>query len=508
MVESRVAGVLCQRMSPLVRLRTLVSAWRAAQAEQVREPGLREPGLRAPGPGESGQGVSDVSRRTARARRALGTGEARALLEECVSLGIIDAIDHRVLLGHLADAAREELLERRGCPPACDGVEEVEVGGEPVSLGTIAVEASRWTERPRREAALARVAERARRWREAHEEADATAARVLARGPAAEDEPALADVIDAFLAATDDATHEALARSQHALGTGATRASVPDRLAAFARTLRASALDALFSPERRMLRLGRALAPLGADATVASRLRVETSTELRAHGRLRLLSPPTRVVLGVAQPELGLASELAAIELFGRGMAYARCSPALGEEHRAVPDAHVPGLVGALLVMVLGEPLFLSRVLGLEARAAAAAAAVATYLGLVRARLDGARAQVRLGGVDVGGEEAHALVRRCLALPSELPLGMLLASASPSPELALYARSRALAPAVFLALRERFDEDFYRNPRAGEVLGGAMARGARLTRAAWCAELGASGDPAAAARSLVRERLR
>ena len=60
---------------------------------------------------------------------------------------------------------------------------------------------------------------------------------------------------------------------------------------------------------------------------------------------------------------------------------------------------------------------------------------------------------------------------------------------------------------MFLALRERHDEAFFRNPRTADTPGGAMARGARLSRRAWCAELGASGDAAEAARPLARERL-
>lgn len=492
MVRLNVAGVWSSRMSPLVRLRTLVMAWRTAQAERVRARWAGEP---------------DAPARVARARKALGTGEARALLDECVSLRIVDEADQRALLVHLADAAREELLERRDCPGTFVIEDEVEVGGEPLSLGAIALEASRWTERARLEAAAARVTERARRWREAHEEADAIAARVLSRGPGAEKEPALDELLEAFLRATDDAAAEALARSQHALGASATRATVPERLGATARALRAAPLDALFAREGRIARLGRALAPLGADASVASRLRVDTSSSLDVRGEVLLVAPPTRVVLGASPIELGLGSELDALELFGRAMSYARTSAALADEQRVLPQAHVPGLVASTFGLFLGATVFLSRALGLDERAAAATAATASYLGLVRARLDAARCLSRARRVELASDEAHALVQRALALPAALPLGFLLASGASSPELELLARSQALAPLVFVALRERHDEDFFRNPRTGDTLGGAMARGARLTRAQWCAELGASGDPAEAARALARERL-
>jgi hypothetical protein len=46
------------------------------------------------------------------------------------------------------------------------------------------------------------------------------------------------------------------------------------------------------------------------------------------------------------------------------------------------------------------------------------------------------------------------------------------------------------------ALRERYDEDYYLNPRVSEVLRGAAARGAELDAAGLAAELGSRGSAA------------
>ena len=53
-------------------------------------------------------------------------------------------------------------------------------------------------------------------------------------------------------------------------------------------------------------------------------------------------------------------------------------------------------------------------------------------------------------------------------------------------------RAAALAPALFAALRERFDEDWWRNPRAADTLRAAASRGGSLSVEAWASELGAT----------------
>ena len=53
--------------------------------------------------------------------------------------------------------------------------------------------------------------------------------------------------------------------------------------------------------------------------------------------------------------------------------------------------------------------------------------------------------------------------------------------------------------AIVAVLRERFDEDWFRNPRAAEPLRAAASRGLGLSIEAWTAELGATAPLAIAA---------
>lgn len=489
MVPPNVAGVWSARMSPLVRLRALVTRWRMVQVEHARAKAR-------------GEDVDD--RRLAAARAALGSGEARGLLDECVSLRILDPIDHRVFLGHLADAAIEELLHRRGAPAALSVEDEVEIGGEPISLGAIASDATKWAVRERLAAVTELVAPRARRWAEAHAEADELAARVEARGPEA---PKESVDYDAWLSATDEATAEALARSLHALGLAGAKGIAAERTLQLSRALRAAPLDALLSREGRASRVGRALQPIGADAVIASRLRIEESPRLASSASLWLVDPPRRVVIAPSPIELGVLSELELLDGFGRGLAHASVSQALADEHRLSTRSDVPRQVGAIVSLFLGAPRFLEKRYGLDTRPAAALAVVATYAGLVRARMDVARALVRERRLATETDEAHALAARALSLAGELPIGWLLASDRSSAALSLAARAQITAPLAFFALRERHDEELFRNPRTAETLAGASARGARLSRLDWLAELGATGSPAEAARALARERV-
>lgn len=476
-------------MSPLVRLRALVTAWRTAQASVTRARWAgEEPDVRG----------------LTRARAALGTGEARALLDECLSLHLLDDRDHATWLTHLADAAREELLHRRGAAPGLALSHEVEIEGEPITLAAIARDASRWLDRGRLEGLGRAVGERDRARREAVAEGDAAAERVLSRGPERKSEDL--DVL-AWLSATDDATHEALARTAHALGFAATRGNAAEKLAILPRALRASALDALFAPAGRVDRLARLLAPIGTDATVAARLRLETSGEATIRSELVLVDPPTRIAVGLPAIEIGLATELVTLDALGRGLAHALVTPALGAEHRVLPASEVPPAMGALLALLPTDARYLRRALGLDARAEGAVRPAATYVALCRARLELARLHARREHLLADGDTAHALASRAIACPSDLPIGALLASPETTPTLLATAHAAAAAPAIFLALRERHDEDFFRNPRTRDTLAGAAARGARLSRAEWLSELTAPADHAACAVSLAREAL-
>ncbi len=418
-----------------------------------------------------------------KARAALGTGEARSLLEECGTFHLLDEVDLRGWLAHLADAAREDLVERRGAPGLPGVADTVELAGEQITLGALLGEPTRWVEPLRRDVLTRAANELDRARREVELEGDAVASRVLARGPALE-RPELD--LEAWLSLTDEATHEALERTLFALGLPA-----KEREISLPRALRAEALDAAFPRTRRIARLARALEVFGADPRTASRLRIEEHAAATLRSDLAPIDPPARVAIALPTVELGLGSELLTLEALGRGLALAMVSPALGLEHRRLPSAPVPPALGALLVLLPTDARFLSRQLELDARAVASIRPVASYLALVRMRLELARLAFRKRGLSAKDDHAHALAARALGATSDLPAGPLLVSSEPTPLLEASARAASAAPVLFTALRERHDEDFFRNPRTLDTIAGAAARGARLGLEEWLAELGA-----------------
>jgi hypothetical protein len=310
--------------------------------------------------------------------------------------------------------------------------------------------------------------------------------------------------VEAWLRATDDAVTEGLSRAAHALGAkGMAPARAPD--ARVLEVLRARALDPLVSREGRATRLARALEPLGADARAADRLRIVGHDDATFTYRLAIAEVPRRVLLAVSGIDIGLATELDFLEGFVVALATASASPALGLEHRAVPSepAHATGALARLLPT---ERVFLEKQLGLDARTAELVRAVTGYHWLAAARMAMARWKVRAEEHPLGSDAAHALASRALGTSRVLPAGPLLGSFASSAELTLAAHAAAAAPTLFVAMRERHDEDWFRNPRARDTLEGAAARGTRLDLAGWEVELSAA-DRATQAASFAREVL-
>lgn len=476
-------------MSPLERLRQLVGAWAAARTDRALA---------------RWRGEDDGELSVKRARAALGTGEARSLLESARGLGLIDDVDLGVWLGHLAEAAHDEILSRRGAPGAPSASREIQLDDRGARLADLLAAPERWLEPERREALTSIATELDRARREATAEADAMAQRVLARGP---QRPERALDAEGWLRATDDAVLEARARASHALaGTGLAPPNDPD--ARVLRSLRASALDGLVPREGRVPRAARALEPLGADARGASRLRIVEHADATLAHHLAIVQSPRRVVLALSGIELGLATEIDVLAGLASALVVASASPALGLEHRLTPSEPACA-TGALVRLLPTDRKFLARQLGLDARTAEVVRAVAVYLWLADARLTLARALARSEALPIDAERAHALASRAIGASRGLPGGPLLVSVRPTRDLQRAAWAAVAAPSLFAALRERHDEDWFRNPRARDTLEGAGARGTRLSLDDWASELGAgTAHHADEAARFAREALR
>lgn len=187
----------------------------------------------------------------------------------------------------------------------------------------------------------------------------------------------------------------------------------------------------------------------------------------------------------------GLAGELSWSEGVGRALALVHASPALPLVLRQATVASVARAFGALSLLRMAEPLFLRRVRGLVRRDAEdVARASATYF-LLDARLAAAAVLARsVGGSEATARAAELGVRALTASLPEATAAWLVLRLSPGG--AFRGKSHALGLAW--ALRERFDEDWFLNPRASEPLRGAMARAGDFSIEAFADELGAQNE--------------
>ncbi|HJL18515.1 MAG TPA: hypothetical protein RMH99_22840 [Sandaracinaceae bacterium LLY-WYZ-13_1] len=310
----------------------------------------------------------------------------------------------------------------------------------------------------------------------------------LVHRPTASERRALGGAARDPRAATDDAWAELLERLAHAAGTDLAH------WADLAHALRAPALDDRFDPARRGRRLAAHLAPLGLQQPLSARARAEPAATdpLTLRASVVALDVPrdVRVRGGL---ELGLMAERQSALGVGRALAIALTAPALSPLLSRPGAGTVGRAFGGLWAHLHADPIFVERALGLRGADARAVRELALAQELFTLRTEAARAALAAsvddaGFADVAREslreawhlEPDPAMARALALPVERHPGAAV-------------RAARWIPALHVALRERFDEDWWRNPRTAELLRAACARGPTLTVEAWAEELGADG---------------
>lgn len=468
--------------SPLVTSRAKIDSWVQARA--------RAEIARA----RAGGDAPSEARAEASARQALGSGELRQTLEEAISLGLLEADEHGAMLGLLSLAARDEVLARGsiGAPRAS---ESVFVEGAPRTLAELLLLSLDEADPRARASALESIGDADDRVRaqrlEALEEASAIIAKVRARGPSAPD--AGPDDLGAsaarFLDATDDAARDVVARLAH--GRPAPR-TVLDVLV----LLRAPHVDPLAPPRERPRRIAALLAPLGLEDALASRVQLDAAhAELDLEAHVVALDPPHRTVILPSSIELGLASELSFAHAIGRALASSLVAPALPLALRRAWPGSVGRAVGELVAHLHADALFVRRARGIEGTALEALRRTALALTLLRARALAAR--VVTEGM-VGRERlergADQLARALGVDDPTMPAALADPGTFTPEERRADLRAALHAPALALALRDRFDEDWFRNPRAAEPIRAACGRGGVLSIEEWAQELGATPE--------------
>ncbi|MFK7986995.1 MAG: hypothetical protein AB8I08_13300 [Sandaracinaceae bacterium] len=265
------------------------------------------------------------------------------------------------------------------------------------------------------------------------------------------------------LASTNDAWHELRERLAHAANT--TVESWEDVLF----VLRAPRLDDAVPARRRWRRIAEGLGPLR--PPLAEHARAEPEASL-GHG---LLVVRERVDVRVhSGRERGVFSEREACLAMGRAFAAVTTHPATPESLARPRQGAVGWLIGALLAHRLAEPSFVDKSLGLEGRPRRAVAELALGIELAEARVHAAWRSVEghVGDRDFPERARAALVHALGVDVTEAAAALTLKTHRPE-----RGRALSLAPRVYVSLREQVDEDWWRNPRAEEVLRSATAHG-------------------------------
>jgi hypothetical protein len=255
-------------------------------------------------------------------------------------------------------------------------------------------------------------------------------------------------------------------------------------------------LDGLASPKRRAFRLAEGLRRLGFERDLNQRMRAETAPGLLFPVvRVAVVSVPDDVRVALPVLDYGVTSELCVSESIGRGLAAILVSPVLPAELRWPLPSCAGAALGSTYAQLRADPLYLRRSEGLSPREAETLARHGALVLLLRARSEAALLLSAAAPARNDAERLDHLVsnlRRALGVQLAPGLAALLWLGTGPLTQDLAARMCGLG--VHVGLRERFDVDWFHNPRASEPLRGACARGNGLSAEAFCKELDVSVD--------------
>lgn len=455
--------------SALHRLRTALAAFRRQQGVDYL---LALAGKPAVGPN--------------RARAWLCSDECRHVLDEALDDGVSES-SHGALAAHLARARVEERYAPTRELLRTWPAEQVALQGAVVPVQQVVRQwwgSRQYAARRERLNAFERSVEPL--WPRVHEsraQALSEAAELLGelRAPRHADagpEGGARQACEAFLKDSEGLTLEALAVVERVAGLSL------DDGGDVLWGLRAAPLDGLFRPEGRLRRVAEHWSSLGLRQSLTRRARAERPHACLAPGaQLLPLAPPDDVRVCESGMATGLAAELAAAQAAGRALGLTLVSRGLPHELAYPTVGTVARALGGLSALMLADPRFAQRRLDLDRAHGADLARVVAAWWLIHTRL--LCAQVLASGQPAGpafGEPVGRALTRELAHNTAAWFALRLSPGGP-------ARAAMHAAALLWALRERFDEDWYRNPRAAEPLRGAAARGGGLSVEDWCAEL-------------------
>ena len=424
------------------------------------------------------------------ARAFLFSERYRERLDEAHSTGELSDVAYAAVCAHVARAQLERSYERGRMATTRLTAYEVSVEGETRALGALLGEWSAMHSALQRERTFKAAAPALEEYLEAlvtrRAEADHDVDILLrqlapARHADAGPEGGARPAAEHWLAQTEPLTREATAFTQRTLGVEG-RNGLDLLWGALGQDF-----QGLFARDGRFRRLAADWEPLGLRRLLAARARAgaEHPGPLAAP-HVVVLAAPNDVRVSASAYEYGLASELASAEAVGRAVGVVHASEVLPFAERFASAATVARAGGALAVQRLLAPHFLRRGRGLSARESEAVSRVALTYFLLDSRLAAAAVLARPLAGPSALDEAAVLTERALCAPTPRAASALVLRASPGAAF----RAKVHGPALAWALRERFDEDWYLNPRASEPLRGAFARAGQLAVETLAEELG------------------
>lgn len=267
--------------------------------------------------------------------------------------------------------------------------------------------------------------------------------------------------------------------------------------------LRAYELDSEIGRQQRWLRTSGWLRGLGFEEAMSARLRAETDYDAPLPlGRALPIDVPRDVRLAQPDRDFGVVSDVCAAEAVARGLSLALTHVALPPELRYPLGACVPGVIGVLGALAWTDRVQLLRVQGMSSTQADRIGRIGRTALLLWAR---ASASLALMPASEPDEPEARLELLCAALGRALCARIEPGIAGVLVPDRLRARALALEALCGLAsataLRERLNADWFRNPRAGDLLGAFAQRGNRVSPEAMCGELACS--PADAAKRAI-----
>jgi hypothetical protein len=430
-----------------------------------------------------------------RALTFLVSDQALELLIEAEQGGELSPSEYAGMCAHFARARLEQGYAPARKAHAHFGSRVVSVGSDKLSAEAALSEWSRSPLAARRDAlvrgldgelfALAEQSFTARQRADARVHA-LTSTLTLPRHPDAGPEGGSAALATSFLAQSADLMREALdvAARQEALESDAGAHALWAVLA--------HRFTGMFGAEGRARRCALDWEPLGLRELLSSYARASythAGPGVMPHVLARAL--PRDVRLCPSGVDGGLGGELAFADGVGRAVGYTHASPALPFALRHPSVATLPRALGTIGLLRFVEPLFLRRVRNLSRRESEQVARAAAAFALLDARFAAAAVLARgLKGPEALSQAAD-LADKALTRPLPRGLGAWLAlRLSPGGPF----RAKAHALGIAATLRERFDEDWFLNPRTAEPLRGALSRAGDFSVEGFAAELSATPE--------------